>query len=143
MAEGSWESEPHRRTRRDHITEKAEDYVEAIADILDRQSQCRITHLAKQFAVSHVTVHRIVERLALEGLVATQPYQPITLTTKGKRLAAKCRQRHRIVYRFLRAIGVDEATAALDAEGMEHHVSPATLRRFEALADQLDADRGT
>lgn len=137
MTEAAWKSEPYRRTRRDHITEKAEDYVEAIADILDRQSQCRVTHLAKQFAVSHVTVHRIVERLAQEGLVVTRPYQPITLTAKGKRLATTCRQRHQIVYRFLRALGVDEVTAAIDAEGMEHHVSPATLRRFEELADEM------
>ena len=29
---------------------------------------------------------------------------------------------------FLRALGVDARSAALDAEGIEHHVSPATLR---------------
>ena len=29
---------------------------------------------------------------------------------------------------FLRKLGVDEATAQADAEGIEHHVSPATLR---------------
>ena len=41
-----------------------------------------------------------------------------------------------IVYRFLVAIGIDEATAAIDAEGIEHHVSPTTLERFRELADQ-------
>ena len=70
------------------------------------------------------------------GLLVTEPYQPITLTPKGARLAAKCRQRHEIVYRFLLALGIDEATAAIDAEGIEHHVSPATLKRFKSFADE-------
>lgn len=128
-------SEPHQRTRRDHASETAEDYVEAVADILAERETCRVTDLAKRFGVSHVTVNRIVTRLQGEGLMATERYQPILLTPKGERLAAKCRRRHEIVYRFLLAIGVDESTAAIDAEGIEHHVSPATLRRFASIAD--------
>jgi DtxR family manganese transport transcriptional regulator len=130
-------SAPHRRTRHDHASETAEDYVEAVADILLHQESCRVTDLARRFAVSHVTVNRIVERLQKEGLLATKPYQPIELTHKGSRLAARCRQRHEIVYRFLLAIGLDEETAAMDAEGIEHHVSPATLLRFQELANEL------
>ncbi len=90
-----------------------------------------MTDLARLFGVSHVTAKRIVERLEREGLVRTEPYRPIKLTRQGSSLAKRCRQRHEIVYRFLLAIGVDEATAAIDAEGIEHHVSPATLRRFQ------------
>ena len=130
-------SEPHRRTRHDHASETAEDYVEAVAEILGHQGSCRVTDLARRFGVSHVTVNRIVDRLQKEGLLATKPYQPIELTPKGRRLAAKCRQRHDIVYQFLRAIGVDKETAAIDAEGIEHHVSPATLKRFRELAERL------
>ena len=136
MTKAPSKSAPHQRTRRDHATETAEDYVEAVADILDAQETCRVTDLAKRFAVSHVTVNRIVGRLANEGLLLTEPYQPITMTFKGKRLAARCRQRHAIVYRFLLAIGIDEATAAIDAEGIEHHVSSTTLQRLEELAEE-------
>jgi DtxR family manganese transport transcriptional regulator len=127
-------SDPHQRTRRDHATETAEDYVEAVADFLENQEACRVTDLARRFAVSHVTVNRIVERLQKEGLLATEPYQPIKLTPKGRRLAAKCRERHEVVFSFLLSIGIDEATAAIDAEGIEHHVSPTTLERFRKLA---------
>ena len=137
MTRAPSKSEPHQRTRRDHATETAEDYVEAVADILDAHETCRVTDLAKRFAVSHVTVNRIVGRLENEGLLATAPYQPITLTPKGKRLATRCRERHTIVYRFLLAIGIDEVTAAIDAEGIEHHVSSRTLQRLEELAEQL------
>jgi DtxR family manganese transport transcriptional regulator len=136
MTETSNSSNPHRRTRRDHATETAEDYVEAVADILAGQEACRVTDLARRFAVSHVTVNRIVERLQNEGLLATEPYQPIKLTSKGRRLAEKCRKRHEIVFDFLRSIGIDEATAAIDAEGIEHHVSPTTLKRFRKLAQE-------
>tara|TARA_R110001592_G_scaffold360963_1_gene670419 strand:+ start:6856 stop:7428 length:573 start_codon:yes stop_codon:yes gene_type:complete len=135
MAKSTQSSEPHRRTRNDHKTETAEDYVEAIADILNEQKTCRLSDLAKRFSVSHVTVHRIVDRLQNEGLLLTEPYQPIILTSQGKCLASKCQQRHEIVYRFLLAIGIDEVTAAIDAEGIEHHVSPATLERFQELAE--------
>ncbi len=135
MSSPARDSEPHRRTRRDHASETAEDYVEAVAELIAARSACRVTDLAKRFGVSHVTVNRIVARLQGEGLLATAPYQPISLTAKGKRLAAKCKQRHEIVYRFLLSIGIDEATAAIDAEGIEHHVSPKTLRRFEELTD--------
>lgn len=133
------DSEPHRRTRHDHASETAEDYVEAVAEILHQQGSCRVTDLARRFAVSHVTVNRIVDRLQKEGLLSTRPYQPIELTPKGRRLATRCRERHEIVYRFLRAIGVDEETAAIDAEGIEHHVSPATLQRFQEFGNQLVA----
>ena len=138
MPEISIPSESHRRTRRDHATETAEDYVEAVADIIDKVGSCRVVDLARHFAVSHVTVTRIVARLQDEGLLSTERYRPIFLTPQGKRLAAKSRRRHEIVYQFLLAIGVEKSIAAIDAEGIEHHVSPETLRRFEKLTGQLD-----
>ena len=134
-------SDPHRRTRSDHSTETAEDYVEAVAQFVEDHGCCRGVDLARQFDVSQVTVNRIVDRLQREGLLATEPYRPIKLTSKGKRLAEKCRRRHEVVYEFLLAIGLDEQTAAIDAEGIEHHVSPKTLERFRELSARfLEAD---
>ena len=66
----------------------------------------------------------------------TEPYKPIELTAKGRRMARACKERHNIVYRFLLAIGLDEKTAAIDSEGIEHHVSPKTLARFREIADE-------
>jgi len=125
----------HVRTRRDHSTETAEDYVEAVAALIDQRGQCRVTELAERFGVTHVTVIRIVQRLERDGLVTTEPYKPIELTAKGRRLAKKCRDRHEMVYRFLLAVGVDPKVAAVDAEGIEHHVSPATLACFRRFVD--------
>lgn len=115
------------QTRYHHANETAEDYVEAIDEILGRSGECRVLDLARHFDVSHVTVSRIVKRLQEEGLLVTQPYRPITLTAKGTRLAGRVKQRHEVVLEFLIAIGVDRTTAEVDSEGIEHHVSPKTL----------------
>lgn len=129
-------SNPHQRTRRDHSTETAEDYVEAVAKVLAEKPVCRLVDLSAHFGVSHVTANRIVARLAKEGLLATEPYQPIMLTSAGKRLATLCRNRHETVFAFLLALGIDELTAAVDAEGMEHHVSPKTLAAFRRFIQE-------
>jgi DtxR family transcriptional regulator, manganese transport regulator len=126
----------YERTRRDHATETAEDYVEAIADLIDSTGSCRVTNLAESFGVTHVTVIKTIQRLERDGLVSTEPYKPVELTAKGRKMAKACKERHDIVYRFLVAIGVDEETAAVDAEGIEHHVSPATLARFLKILDK-------
>ena len=119
-------------TRKAHATERAEDYVEAIADLTVEVGEARVVELAKRLGVTHVTVHRAISKLKEEGLVTAEPYQAINLTNKGKRLAEWSKNRHAIVLEFLLALGIDEATARRDAEGIEHHVSEKTLEVFEA-----------
>ena len=128
------------KVRADHATETAQDYVEAVSDIVHRQGVCRVKDLAEHMGVSHVTVSRIVSRLLDERFVETEPYRPIRLTAKGERLAAESRRRHEIVLRFLRALGVPEPEAGPDAEGMEHHVGPLTLRCMESFLQRHEAE---
>jgi DtxR family transcriptional regulator, manganese transport regulator len=125
----------HSRTRRDHASETAEDYVESIDALMRAHGECRLTELANRFGVSHVTAKKIVDRLSREGLVETIPYGPIGLTSRGKTLARKSNFRHRLVVDFLMAIGVSSDTAELDAEGIEHHVSPETLEKMKTYLD--------
>jgi DtxR family manganese transport transcriptional regulator len=122
--------------RRANRTETAEDYVEAIAGIIAASGAARVRDLAEAFGVSHVTVSRTVERLVRDGLCTTAPYRPIELTEAGHAMAAHSRARHRIVLRFLLALGVDPEVALVDAEGVEHHVGDATLVAFERFADE-------
>lgn len=124
------------RTRHDHASETAEDYVEAVAQIESERGECRGADLAKMFGVSHVTVTKTVARLKDEGLVDTRPYGPISLTPRGRRLARESQERHDIVLEFLLAIGVSDETARIDAEGIEHHVSAETLKRFKVVIDE-------
>ena len=124
------------KVRRDHATETAEDYVEAVSDILAERGECRVRDLAIHMGVSHVTVTRIVSRLQEAGLLETERYRPIRLTAAGTRLANRTRRRHETVYRFLLALGVPEADARRDTEGIEHHVGPATLRCMEQFVQE-------
>ncbi len=121
----------HVRTRADHAAETAEDYVEAVADEVARNGTCRVSHLSDRFGVSHVTVIRTLRRLADEGLVLLETRKPVRLTPAGRRLAKRCAARHRLVVKFLEKLGVDATTAATDAEGIEHHLSPTTLKQVE------------
>ena len=78
----------------------------------------------------HATVTQTVSRLKEAGLVDSKPYGPLKLTRKGQRVAEKSKERHEIVRDFLLSIGVPDDVAASDAEGIEHHVSEATLECF-------------
>ena len=111
--------------------ETAEDYVELIADLIAERGEARVVDLAEGFGVSHATVNKIILRLNKEGFVTNRPYRSLFLTAEGEKLAKACKERHDIVYRFLLSLGIDERTANLDAEGVEHHVSEKTLTAFK------------
>lgn len=123
----------HKRTRDDHATEIAEDYLEAIAEIIGKNGRCRAVDLSREFGVSHVTVNRTVGRLQRDGFVKTEPYGPIELTRRGKQIAARSSERHEIVLEFLLALGISEPTAIIDSEGIEHHVSQETLAAMQCF----------
>lgn len=110
-----------------------EDYTEMIDDLIIEHGEARITDIATRMGVTHPTATKAVARLRREGLAVSRPYRGVFLTDDGSRMAARVRARHRIVVDLLMAIGVPEDTAELDAEGIEHFVSDATLTVFEAF----------
>ncbi len=120
-------SVPFSQTRTRHASETAEDYVEAVMELIEEKGECRVLDLARYFNVSHVTVSRIVKRLQDEKLLLTKPYKPVELTEQGLKLAKQSKKRHEIVLAFLIKLGVDKANAEIDSEGIEHHVGSKTL----------------
>lgn len=128
-------------TRQAHRDETAEDYVEAIAQLIEERGVARVGVLAQVMGVSHVTVSRIISRLCSEGLVTTEPRRPILLTESGRAMARESIERHRLVLAFLMAIGVPEDQAQIDAEGIEHHVSGQTLAALRDLTERLLSHR--
>jgi DtxR family manganese transport transcriptional regulator len=107
--------------------ETAADYVELIDELRETVGEARGADISKTLGVSHVTVSKTLQRLARDGYVVAKPYRSVFLTEKGKTLAAASRERHRLMVALLRRIGVPDEVAEYDAEGMEHHVSQATL----------------
>ena len=128
--ETSRQAERFRRVRDAHLTEVAEDYVELIADLINQTGEARVVDLANRLGVTKSTVNNTVQRLQRDGLLSSKPYRSIFLTEKGQALAAASRERHGLVREFLIALGVPPETADSDAEGIEHHVSSATLDAF-------------
>jgi len=126
------------KTRAAHRDETAEDYVEAIAQLIQQSGTARISTLAKCMGVSHVTVTRIIDRLARQGLVTKEPRKPIHLTPKGQAVATQSQARHEIVLAFLLALGIDNTQAQIDAEGIEHHTSQQTLQALKQLTQKLN-----
>lgn len=127
--------------RNAHETELLEDYVELIADLLKHQGEARSTDIAVRMGVSQATVSKTVTRLKTLGLVSSKPYRSLFLTEKGKAMAAMSHQRHAIVLQFLRALGVSDRTARIDAEGMEHHVSEETLAIMQRFSQEREDQR--
>src|SRR5580765_767838 len=99
---GKRQAENLSQTRREHANEIAEDYVEAIADLVAEVGEARVVDLAKRLGVTHVTVNRTVALLQTAGLVTTQPYRAFFLTEKGRTLAIACKSRHETVVAFFR-----------------------------------------
>ncbi|MBL8067260.1 MAG: manganese-binding transcriptional regulator MntR [Armatimonadetes bacterium] len=132
------ERNPFARTRLDHQTEVAEDYVELIYRLGQPEpgGPVRTVDLVHALAVSQPTVTKALDRLQREGLVTVIPRQSVALTTAGIALAQASHDRHELILEFLVAIGVPKAQAELDTEGIEHHVSSATLEAFRKFLEK-------
>jgi DtxR family manganese transport transcriptional regulator len=115
------------RVRIDHALEKAEDYTELVLALGESGAVVRAADIARELGVSHVTVLRGLSRLARDGYLTRSRDRGVLLTAAGRHLAKKSRERHRIVLEFLLALGVPEREAAIDSEGIEHHVGKTTL----------------
>src|SRR3974390_1310799 len=107
-----------------------EDYVELIADLLTTNGEARPTDVARRLGVSHATAIKTIARLKRDGLATGRPYRGVFLTSEGQKLASRARARHRLVVDILLALGVPAEAAEADAEGIEHHVSEASLKAF-------------
>lgn len=116
-----------------------EDYLERILELINTKGYARVIDIADKLGISQASVTNMVQRLDTEGLLQYQKYRGLILTTAGEELARNITHRHAVLTEFLHLLGVDEHTAYHDVEGMEHHVSPATLRAIEALVASLQS----
>jgi DtxR family transcriptional regulator, manganese transport regulator len=121
------------RVRQDHAREMAEDYAEMVLELGGAVgAPVRPMELARGLGVSHVTVHRALNRLARDGYILRDENHGVLLTAGGRQLGEASLVRHRLVVAFLESLGVSPEVAAVDAEGLEHHLSPLTLERMAA-----------
>lgn len=129
-------AEPFIETRNRHVSQLAEDYVEVISDLIKLKGAAKVCDIAKHIGVSHVSVIRAVDRLKKKGYL--QEDSLILLTKEGADLAERCKERHENLLIYLQALGVPEDVAAIDVEGMEHHISDVTMKAFSRHLKNLN-----
>ena len=131
---------PFRKARAAQARVLLEDYVELIADLMHPGDGTEAeaaggsvgpSRIARHLGVSHASAIKCIGRLCRAGLAESRPYRGVSLTEAGLARAASVRRRHRIVLDLLVRRGVPPDAARADAEGIEHHVSSATLDAFE------------
>ena len=114
-----------------------EDYLERILELINTKGYARVIDIATSLGISQASVTNMVQRLDTEGLLKYEKYRGLVLTTAGETLARGIAQRHQLLTDFLTLLGLDKQVIDHDVEGMEHHISPTTLRAIEALTEEL------
>jgi len=114
-----------------------EDYLERILELIQSKGYARVVDIAASLKISQASVTNMVQRLDAEGLLKYEKYRGLVLTEAGETVARGITRRHELLTEFLRLLGLDDRVINHDVEGMEHHISPSTLRAIEALTDQL------
>ncbi len=116
---------------------RLEDYLEAIYNLKEEKGYVSAADISEMLAVTPPTVSNMVKNLADKGYLEHERYRGMRLTSSGERIARSVIRRHQVISRLISMLGVDDETAYVDTEGIEHHVHPSTLRRFERLAEYL------
>lgn len=120
-----------------HSSAAVEDYLERILELINTKGYARVVDIAQSLKISQASVTNMVQRLDAEGLLKYEKYRGLVLTASGEALARNITRRHQLLSDFFRLFGLDEEIIYRDVEGMEHHISPPTLRAIEALTVQL------
>jgi Mn-dependent DtxR family transcriptional regulator len=114
-----------------------EDYLERILELINTKGYARVVDIASALKISQASVTNMIQRLDAEGLLNYEKYRGLVLTTAGEALARNIARKHQQLTDFLKLLGIDDEVIYHDVEGMEHHISPPTLRAIESLTAHL------
>lgn len=112
------------------IRQSAEDYLEAMLMMKERHGYIRSIDVAAQLGVTKPSVSYATKRLRENGYITMEPDGLITLTDSGMAIAERIYTRHKLLTKYLTALGVDEEIAREDACKIEHDISEQT---FDAI----------
>ena len=117
-----------------NIYESAENYLEAILSLHERHGLVRSIDIANELGFSKPSVSVAMKRFRENGYIDTDADGFITLLPPGEEIAQRIYSRHKLLTRFLMALGVSEEVAAADACKMEHDLSDETFEKIKAHA---------
>ena len=112
-------------------TDRMEDYFEVIYELIQQKGYATTADISKYLNVSSPSVTKMVKKLGENRYLVYEKYRGLSLTTEGIHIAKNMQEKHSLFVEFLKIIGVDDETAHIDAEGIEHHLHPQTIRKLE------------
>lgn len=113
------------------IQESAENYLEAILMIHNRQGNVRSIDIANELSFSKPSVSVAMKNLRTNGYIEMDKDGFITLLDKGREIAEKIYERHTLISNWLMHMGVSPETAAEDACRIEHVISAETFEKLK------------
>jgi Mn-dependent DtxR family transcriptional regulator len=116
---------------------RVEDYIEVVYELIEKKGYARPVDIAEQLGVKSASVTSMLQKLHAMGLIVYERYRGLTLTSSGERLARSVQQKHLTILKFLRILGIEEKTAKLDAEGIEHHLHNTTIDRISRFVQYV------
>ncbi|HPA20038.1 MAG TPA: iron dependent repressor, metal binding and dimerization domain protein [Verrucomicrobiae bacterium] len=120
------------------VSVSQQDYLERIQDLMIEKGYARVSDIARELNLSRPSVSVMIKQLGRLGYLKHERYRGFALTERGRRVAQGIRLRHQLLTRFLLLLGIDVATVARDVEGIEHHISDASLARIRLLCAHLE-----
>ncbi len=123
--------------KKEDRTDRMEDYLEVIYELVEQKGYATTVDISNYLNVSSPSVTKMTQRLDETGYLKYEKYRGIRLTDEGVRIAKNIRNRHGLLAEFFKMIGVDEESANSDAEGIEHHLHPETIKRLEDFMNVL------
>jgi len=122
------------------LTASMEDYLETIFHVAAEKGAARAKDISKRMKVNSSSVTGALRALAERGLVNYAPYDIVTLTPQGTRVAKDVIRRHEVLRDFfVKVLAVDEAEGEEGACKMEHAVPRPILERLVQYIDFLEA----
>ena len=119
-----------------NIHESAEDYLEAILILRERQGMVRSIDVVHQLALTKPSVSVAMKRFRENGYIEMDGDGYITLLPPGEEIAQRIYGRHKLLTQFLICLGVGEAAATADACKMEHDLSEETFSQITAFVQE-------
>ena len=111
-------------------TDRMEDYLEVIYELIKKKGYATQTDISESLNVSLPSVTKMLQRLDESKYLKYEKYRGINLTEEGIEVAENIREKHALLSELFKMIGVDEDVADIDAEGIEHHLHPKTLKKL-------------
>ena len=118
------------------IQESAENYLEAILIVQQRNGYVRSIDIAAELNFSKASVSVAMKNLRENDYISIDDGGMISLMPKGKEIAEKIYERHTLLTEWLIRLGVSPNIAAEDACRMEHVVSEESFTAIKKHAIQ-------